>query len=84
MSLLNRGHRGQLRERYIGDGKLRELMAKAAGMEQQKNLLGAAPVWEKALDFINYGKPGARDKEAYITNRVRYCKVWGLRLKPFN
>ena len=53
-------------------------------MEQQKNLLGAAPVWEKALDFINYGKPGARDKEAYITNRVRYCKVWGLRLKPFN
>ncbi len=84
MSLLNRGHRGQLRERHIGEGRLRELMAKAAGMEQQKNLLGAAPVWEKALDFINYGKPGARDKEAYITNRVRYCKVWGLRLKPFN
>lgn len=84
MSLLNRGNRGTLRERHIGEGRLRELMAKAAGMEQQKNLLGAAPVWEKALDFINYGKPGARDKEAYITNRVRYCKVWGLRLKPFN
>ena len=30
MSLLNRGHRGQLRERYIGDGKLRELMSEAA------------------------------------------------------
>ena len=84
MSLLNRGHRGQLRERYIGEGKLRELMAKAAGMEQQKNLLGAAPVWEKALDFINYGRPGAIEKETYIANRVRYCKVWGLRLKPLN
>ena len=84
MSLLNRGHRGTLRERHIGEGRLRELMAKAAGMEQQKNLLGAAPVWEKALDFINYGKPGAIEKETYITNRVRYCKVWGLRLKPFN
>ena len=84
MSLLNRGHRGQLRERYIGEGKLRELMAKAAGMEKNANLLEAAKIWESALPFINYGKPGARDKEAYITNRVRYCKVWGLRLKPFN
>ena len=84
LNLNHRGNRGTLRERHIGEGRLRELMAKAAGMEQQKNLLGAAPVWEKAPDFINYGKPGARDKEADITNRVRYCKVWGLRLKPFN
>ena len=94
MSLLNRGHRGQLRERYIGEGKLREMMQRAAREEQTAQaagepdkwhlLLAAAKAWEKALDFINYGKPGARDKEAYITNRVRYCKVWGLRLKPFN
>ena len=81
MSLLNRGHRGQLRERHIGEGRLRELMAKAAGMEQQKNLLGAAPIWEQALRFINYGKPAATAKEDYITKRIHYCKVWGLRLR---
>lgn len=34
MSLLNRGHRGQLRERYIGEGKLRELMSEAANKEK--------------------------------------------------
>ena len=84
MSLNNRGHRGTLRERHIGEGKLRELMAQAAGMEQEKNLLGAAQIWEQAIRFINYGKPGAIEKETYIANRVRYCKVWGLRLKPLN
>ena len=81
MSLLNRGHRGQLRERYIGDGKLRELMAQAAGMEQENNLLGAAQIWEQAIRFINYGKPNALQKEFYINNRIHYCKVWGLRLR---
>lgn len=40
MNLNNRGSRGTLRERHIGEGKLRELMAKAAGMEKEKNLLG--------------------------------------------
>lgn len=84
MSLLNRGHRGQLRERYIGEGKLRKLMSEAAGMEKNANLLEAAKIWESALPFINYGKPGAIEKETYIANRVRYCKVWGLRLKPLN
>ena len=84
MSLLNRGHRGQLRERYIGEGKLRELMAKAAGMEKNANLLEAAKIWESAIPFINYGRPGAKAKEDYITKRIHYCKVWGLRLKPFN
>ncbi len=59
MSLLNRGHRGQLRERYIGEGK-------------------------SAIPFINYGRPGAKAKEDYITKRIHYCKVWGLRLKPLN
>ena len=81
LNLNHRGGRGTLRERHIGEGRLRELMAKAAGMEQQKNLLGAAPVWQQALSFINYGKPGARDKEAYINKRIDYCKVWGLRLR---
>jgi hypothetical protein len=84
MSLLNRGHRGQLRERYIGEGKLRELMAKAAGMEKNANLLEAAKIWESAIPFINYGRPGAKAKEDYITKRIHYCKVWGLRLKPLN
>ena len=84
MSLLNRGHRGQLRERYIGEGKLRELMAKAAGMEKNANLLEAAKIWESATPFINYGRPGAKAKEDYITKRIHYCKVWGLRLKPLN
>lgn len=84
MNLNNRGHRGTLRERYIGEGKLRELMAKAAGLEKNANLLEAAKIWESAIHFINYGKPGAIEKETYITNRVRYCKVWGLRLKPLN
>ena len=81
LNLNHRGNRGTLRERHIGEGRLRELMAKAAGMEQQKNLLGAAPIWEQALRFINYGKPNARAKEYYITKRIDYCKVWGLRLR---
>lgn len=81
MNLNNRGSRGTLRERHIGEGKLRELMAKAAGMEKEKNLLGAAPIWEQALRFINYGKPAATAKEDYITKRIHYCKVWGLRLR---
>ena len=81
MNLNNRGSRGTLRERHIGEGKLRELMAKAAGMEKEKNLLGAAPIWEQTLRFINYGKPGAMTKEEYITKRIHYCKVWGLRLR---
>ena len=84
MSLLNRGHRGQLRERYIGEGKLRELMSEAANKEKSGQLTEAAASWEAAIPFINYGKPGAIEKETYIANRVRYCKVWGLRLKPFN
>lgn len=81
MSLLNRGHRGTLRERHIGEGKLRELMAQAAGMEQEKNLLGAAQIWEQAMRFINYGKPNAMKKEDYISKRIHYCKTWGLRLR---
>ena len=81
MSLNNRGHRGTLRERYIGEGKLRELMAKAASLEKNANLLEAAKIWEQAIRFINYGKPGAMTKEEYITKRINYCKVWGLRLR---
>ena len=83
MNLNNRGSRGTLRERHIGEGKLRELMAKAAGMEKEKNLLGAAQIWQQALRFINYDKPGAMKKEEYITKRINYCKVWGLRLRTF-
>ena len=84
MSLLNRGHRGTLRERHIGEGKLRELMAKAAGMEKESNLLEAAKIWQSAIQFINYGRPGAMAKEDYITKRINYCKVWGLRLRNTN
>lgn len=80
LNINNRGHRGTLRERYIGEGKLRELMAKAAGMEKNANLLEAAKIWESAIPFINYGRPGAKAKEDYITKRIHYCKVWGLRL----
>ena len=81
MNLNNRGSRGTLRERHIGEGKLRELMAKAAGMEKESNLLEAAKIWQSAIPFINYGRPGAMAKEDYITKRINYCKVWGLRLR---
>ncbi len=94
LNLNHRGGRGTLRERHIGSGKLREMMQRAAREEQTAQaagepdkwhlLLAAAKAWEQALPFINYGRPGAIEKETYITNRVRYCKVWGLRLKPFN
>lgn len=84
MSLLNRGHRGQLRERYIGEGKLRELMSEAANKEKSGQLTEAAASWEAAIPFINYGRPGAKAKEDYITKRIHYYKVWGLRLKPLN
>ena len=84
LNLNHRGGRGTLRERHIGEGRLRELMAKAAGMEKNANLLEAAKIWESAIPFINYGRPGAKAKEDYITKRIHYCKVWGLRLKPFN
>ena len=94
LNINNRGHRGTMRERYIGEGKLREMMQRAAREEQTAQaagepdkwhlLLAAAKAWEQALPFINYGRPGAIEKETYITNRVHYCKVWGLRLKPLN
>ena len=84
LNLNHRGGRGTLRERHIGEGRLRELMAKAAGMEKNANLLEAAKIWEAAIPFINYGRPGAKAKEDYITKRIHYCKVWGLRLKPLN
>ena len=94
MSLLNRGHRGTLRERHIGSGKLREMMQRAAREEQTAQaagepdkwhlLLAAAKAWEQALPFINYSRPGAMAKEDYITKRIHYCKVWGLRLRNTN
>ena len=84
MSLLNRGHRGQLRERYIGEGKLRELLSEASTKEKSGDLLGAGEVWQQALRHIDYRKKDALQKECYINNRIHYCKVWGLRLKPLN
>ena len=81
MSLLNRGHRGQLRERYIGEGKLRELMSEAANKEKSGQLTEAAASWEAALRNIDYSKKDALQKETYINNRIDYCKTWGLRLR---
>ena len=81
MSLLNRGHRGQLRERYIGDGKLRKLMSEAANKEKSGQLTEAAASWEAALRNIDYSKKDALQKETYINNRIAYCKTWGLRLR---
>ena len=81
MSLLNRGHRGQLRERYIGEGKLRELMSEAANKEKSGQLTEAAASWEAALRNIDYSKKDALQKEAYINSRIAYCKTWGLRLR---
>ena len=65
----------------IGDGKLRELMSEAANKEKSGQLTEAAASWEAALRNIDYSKKDAIQKETYITNRIAYCKTWGLRLR---
>jgi len=79
---ISRGRSGQLRNRYIGNGKYREIAAEAAKAEAENNLEDAAALWADAFRVIDerYPQKAATLRE-YVNNRIHFCQVWGTRYR---